>query len=581
MFNFRLPALIVVFLFLFINNGYSSDEFSGNNIVAKYDNKYLVTVDELNQYIKDWLYYKKFRDRADIYRNALNDLLVNQFKRMDFFEKGLDKNEKLIQDINRIINEELVSEYFETQYLGKYANEEYAKKEYETLDKEVVYRLIELSKPLEATQQQLDSLKELAFVIKSQVDNGKDFGDLVKEYSQNKISLMNNGYMPPVDWIQNYSDPISNAIFNLDKNEVRVLNSTNTFMIVKITDVNKVKLEPFDSLKTKIITELQKAYATTSADEYEEDVQKLIDEDKLKWNSEGLEQIVQWSNLPDFYQMEYRQIIKNALEKGENKTILTYDNSVIDYSEFLRLLDNILLMGKSMDVKEDDIKKFFLEALRTDLIVKKADSLGLKKNIFNSLTTNPAIKNQVAFLYNQVEIEAKIPEASIEALNEFFRENEDTLYYQLEKRNIFLMVFPTKIEAENVLAKINSGTQFEKVTGSYLVKTYIKDRDGEIKSYQKSEKPVFSKIAFEMQESEISDVVTFEDEDGQTKFAVIKCYHIRPEKQLTFDEVENTITEDFKNYQREIIAKKVEEKLKNRYKPVINEELLANLISSK
>ena len=140
-------------------------------------------------------------------------------------------------------------------------------------------------------------------------------------------------------------------------------------------------------------------------------------------------------------------------------------------------------------------------------------------------------------------------------LHQFFKENENTLYYQLEKRNIFVMVFPNKEDAEKASAKINNGTPFEKVTGSYLVRTYIKERNGEIKSYLSDEKPTFGKIAFKMKESEVSDPIQFENDNQQTEYAIIKCYQIRPEKQLTFNDVKNSIAEDFKNYHRKKIHK--------------------------
>ena len=236
-------------------------------------------------------------------------------------------------------------------------------------------------------------------------------------------------------------------------------------------------------------------------------------------------------------------------------------------------------MGNTDSVKEDDVKKFILEALRTDLIVKKADSLDLKKNIFNAFTTNIVLKNQIVYLYNQVEVEAKIPEATDEALHQFYKENENTLYYHLEKRNLFVMIFPTKEDAEKASVKINSGTPFEKVTGTYLVRTYIKERNGEIKSYLSDEKPILGKAVFEMKEAEVSGPVKFEDENNQFKYALIKCYHIRPEKQLTFNDVKSSITEDFKNYYRNQIEKEIEERLKSKYHPVINEEVLAKIIS--
>jgi hypothetical protein len=53
-----------------------------------------------------------------------------------------------------------------------------------------------------------------------------------------------------------------------------------------------------------------------------------------------------------------------------------------------------------------------------------------------------------------------------------------------------------------------------------------------------------------------------------------------PRKAVTYDDVRNSITEDFKNFHRNIIAKNVEEMLRTKYKPVIIEEVLTKLISS-
>lgn len=578
------PVLLLISILLFQNNKCLAGNFpDNNNIVAKYeyDSNHTVTFKELDQYVRDWLYYKKFQERSDIYNNALNDMLTNQLKRIDFFEKGLDKNDKLMQRISRVISEEMISEYFETQYVGKYANEEYAKKVYGLMDKEVIYQLISLNKPENASQKQLDSLKEKALAIKSEIDNGKDFNTLVKEYSQDKISKVNNGNMPPVDWKRSISEPVGNVIFNLNKNDIRILDSDNALLIVKVTAVNEIQVAPFDSIKSDIISELKVGYLDASAEEYDKDRKELIDETSLEWNESALEQIAKWSNIPKFYEAEYKNTFNDAIKHGVNKTILTYNKGKLDYKEYLRLLDNVLIMGKSdTEIKKEDIKKFILEALRADIIVKKAESLNLKKNILNAFTTNPVLKSQLVYLYNQAEVEARIPEATDKALQKFYKENENTLYYQLEKRNLFVMVFPAKEDAEKASAKIKSGTPFEKATGAYLVKTYIKERNGEIKSFLKNEKPIFSKVGFEMKESEVSEPVEFLDENNITKYAIIKCYNIRPEKQLTFEDVKNTITEDYKNYHRKIIENSIEEKLKNKYHPVINEDVLTKIISA-
>ena len=145
--------------------------------------------------------------------------------------------------------------------------------------------------------------------IKSEIDSGKDFSSLVKEYSQNKNSLLNNGFMPPVGWKQSLSDPIGEIIFQLNKNDIRVLNSDNSFMIVKISDINKIPVEPFDSVKNKIIIDLKNIMSDVSLEEFVKDKKELIGENNLKWNEAALKQIVHWSRIPDFYKGQYKSFV--------------------------------------------------------------------------------------------------------------------------------------------------------------------------------------------------------------------------------------------------------------------------------
>ena len=106
-----------------------------------------ITFNELNKYVDDWYYLRRFRDKSEAYKRALNDMLKNQMKRVDFFEKHLDTNKILIQSISRRINEELVGLYFEKQYLSKYTSDEFSRNVYNSMNKRVVYQEIILKRP--------------------------------------------------------------------------------------------------------------------------------------------------------------------------------------------------------------------------------------------------------------------------------------------------------------------------------------------------------------------------------------------------------------------------------------------------
>ncbi len=546
---------------------------SNDSIVVKYADKYTFKIAELNKYIVDWLYHKKYKTREEVYRNALHDMLINQLKRMDFFDRGLDNDTNLIKSISRVVNEELVAEYFKSQYLNKYTTEENVKNVYSTMGRKIVYRQIELVKSENITPQQLDSLEKKALQIKLEIEKGKDFNGLIKKYSSNNIASMQQ-----VDWKQALLDPVANVVFKLNEGDVRIINTPNSLKIVEITEVQSVNIPPFEVAKSEISTYLKNISYTPAYEEFENDKIKLIDENKLTWDTTALEQIAFWSYTPDFYEDKYSQVLSEEIKKGNNKIILKYDDLSVDYKKFIYLLDNILILKSNGNITAGTLKNFLLEALRTEMIVKEAERLNLKKNIFNAFTDDIVLKNQIVYLYNQAVIESKIPSVTEQAIYDFYMKHKDDLYYQLEKRNIFVVVFTSKEEAEEAYKKINDGIPFEKVKGSYLVKTYTKERNGEIKSLRKEEKPLFGKIAFTLKESEVTKPIEF-TEENQKKYALIKCYKIRPEKQLTFEEAKDSVIEDYKNYHRNEIKQEVEKYLMKKYNPMVNEEVMKKLIN--
>ena len=73
------------------------NSIDGNKVVAKLDKDFLVTLDDLRQYITDWRYQYKFHDKSDVYRNALKGLIVDRLRVFDFFDRRLDENQDLMR----------------------------------------------------------------------------------------------------------------------------------------------------------------------------------------------------------------------------------------------------------------------------------------------------------------------------------------------------------------------------------------------------------------------------------------------------------------------------------------------------
>jgi hypothetical protein len=569
-----------IILILLVNICYANDKVRSeekDSVIAKIGKDYRITFNDLSKYVVQWQYNLKYRNKDLAYKIALDSLIKNQLKRFDFFERGLEKNEDLIKSIRRTINEELTVNYYDKNYVEKYANYNSASEAYKVMDKEVVYYQIVLPTHGAEKKEKLDSLQSIAMKIQTELNKAKNVIGIIKKYSDKNTNTDNPKI---VKWEQSLSDPIGNVVYNLRKGFTRVIHTSDGFYIVKISDIKRISLEPYEKIKNDIVAKLKDGYIDLYHKDYETFKNGSVDESTLKWNDKVLEKIAAWSNLPRFYYGEYRDTLQNILKSGINYEILSYNNGTVDLKEFLRLLEEVVIMNAGEKINVANVKSFILEALRSDYVIKKAKELDIEKNIFNPYTKNSVLKQMIAILYNKVVVEDNIPAATEDALHKFYTEQKDSIFYQLKKINIYARIYSDSTKAANEIKAINAGTPFEKISNSWFNKSFIRERNGKLKSYFSQEPPYLAEAAFKLGLNEVAGPIGYYDTENGKQYAVIKCDEVRPEKQLSYDEVKKTIKEKFINYYRQKLSEKVEKDLRNKYQVEIYQGNLMELLSA-
>jgi hypothetical protein len=182
-------------------------------------------------------------------------------------------------------------------------------------------------------------------------------------------------------------------------------------------------------------------------------------------------------------------------------------------------------------------------------------------------------------MYNRKIIETQIPQATGEALRQFYQANKDSLFYQLAKVNIYTVIAPDEKTINELKRKLDQNVPFEKLTGEVFVKTFIRDRDSVIKSYLSVEKPFLGKAAFQLKVSETAGPIEYNDSEHGKQYALIKCIAKREEKQLLYRDVEKIIADEFIQYHREKISYSVQDQLKAKYPVKIYEDIFKQNLS--
>ena len=545
------------------------------DIVVRLEPDYTMTFTELQKFVYDFQYnYRNRKNPARAYYQAMDDMIANQLKLYDFFDLGLHKRSELLQGIKRRINEELVIHYYNTQYYQKYINEDSMRHAYQEMHKQVVWQQIVLSKPVNAAQTTVDSLQALALNIETTARSGVSFTDLAQRYSQDAASARQGGSMAPLDWSATLTSRFNDIVFHLAVGEERVVESKDAFHIVHVVNYNTLQIPPYDSVKENIRKILHERFADFCLQEFEQAKKQSVDEKTLRWNSRALRQLLQWSNIPKFYESTYADTLRQAISHGRNFLILQYAAGKVYLKDYLRLLDEVLTWGRNITITEEDIKKFILEAVRTERITQKARALNLEKDILNSTTTNPVLRSEILRIYNSQVVEGKIPNATDDALKEFYQETKDSLFYQLAKVNIFAVIDSDRNRIVELKHKLDQNTPFEKLAPEILVKTYIRQRDGTMDTFLEDEPPFLADTAFHLKLYEVTGPVEYINPAKGKQYAVIKCMGIQEEKQLSFEDARKKLVPEFRNYYWNKINRTTIETLKKKHPVTIYMETL-------
>jgi hypothetical protein len=573
-------ALQVLLALTVLTIGRSQDT-SRQSIIARVDGKYAISFAEVQQYLYDsHLVYKYRKNKAKMYQRAVDEKIVNQLKLIDFFALGLDKSAELLQGIRREISEELVVRYYETQFYEKYVNENSMRNAYAELGKEVDYQHIVFPKPKTPSQRELESLRSRARKVADTIGYGVDFAEVARNYAQPAELSHPGALKSPLTWKMSLLSNMNYTIFHLPVDGVRLIESKESIFIVKVAAIRNTDVPPYERVKEDIRRALDQRYSDLSVREFEQTKKNLIDEKTLVWNPKALRQLERWSGIPHFYETGYSDTLRNAISRGKNLVIVRYPKARIDFSEYLRLLNDVLRWGNVSPITQDNIKKYILEAVRTDILVKKANALNLEKDIFHAQTKNPVLRNEILRLYDLHEIEARIPAATDEALKEFYAAHKDSLFYQLAKVNLYAVIDSSKKVVDEAKRKFEQNVPFEKLAPEIFVKTYVRGRDGTFDTFLEDEPPYLADVGFKLKLNETTGPIAYVDTARGLQYAFVKCVGIREEKQLSYEDVKTTIGEVFTKFYREEITRATQDRLKKKYTvtvytDVLNRELAA------
>ena len=229
-----------------------------------------------------------------------------------------------------------------------------------------------------------DAALKIITSAKDELNSGKDFIDVVLEYSEDIISKELEG---DIGYSSGdvFPEEFETSLSKMSKGEISDVifsEATNSFHILKLTEINKEEANAFDDMKDNLLEELMSAES-----------EALMDEDR---------DIIDNAILDNLSLEEVASSLNTEIKTADNLTIENFDFEIkntqiiqtlfsipsgFNSAEVVELDDGMLVMGLN-SIQESELMPFEAVAEKVFDSVKNEKSLALSLSVQKSLESD-------------------------------------------------------------------------------------------------------------------------------------------------------------------------------------------------
>ncbi|MCF8242372.1 MAG: peptidylprolyl isomerase [Melioribacteraceae bacterium] len=409
----------------------------------------------------------------------------------------------------------------------------------------------------------LDTAKayETISKIRDEALAGASFDSLARVYSDDKGSSKKGGDLGFFER-RAMVKPFDEAVFNLNVGDLSDIVETKFgYHLIKLED--EKQYPAFESEKEN----LKKVYKNTT---YKTDYIAMLDELAEKYNylpnpnitaiATNLNDTTKFNS--DYWESDFRSKIKDTV-------VFTIDNNPYVFDSLMSFTINAGKYSEEM-VKESAVSKAVNDFREQMLLETKAMLLDDEYPEFASLM-NDYKHGILVFKLQEEEVWNKIELDSVK-IHRFYEETKDD--YKWPDRVQFTELF-TKTDTNIVKYQkmYKDGMSLDSLAAKYTERRGMKARNGQFDLMPVGSSPI-AKHAYSMKVGTVS--YPFEVPGG---WVMVRCDVKDPARIKTFEEARPEVTSAFQEMESQRLQEEYLNRLKERYKPVLNYDELENLFT--
>ncbi len=559
--------IFIIVLFVFSSCNWQSDTIAevGKFKITKDDYKYFL--------VKRYGEKDSYKDVPKIEKNAMiEQMIIRKLKLNVAYDRGMDKDDKLVADYENRRGQMLANLYFERIIIDKLFSEEDIRKEFEMKKTEVKASHVLISFKT-AENSMNDRTQEAALKLAKKVSKlakeGKNtMSQLALLHSDDLNVRDNGGNLGYFSWGQ-MAEPFQEAAYKLEVGEIsEPVLSPFGYHVIRVFDKRKnlrYNESKFEKEKAKIKRSLYRQHKDSARAVWLQHMDKLKRDAHIVYYGKNVPGLIE-ANIKRKATNDFTT--KSFTEAEKSIELVKWDSGVFTFGDLIDAYGT--KVGKYVSTLTDSSKlmKNAEKITSHRLVLEAAEKMGLDKDP----KINTELKNFLEY--------TMIKTLETSELRDKVRFNDDDLRAYYEKNPSEFKV-PEKIEIWEIFMKDEDqanilATAIKKGQRDFLQSAravsedkFYRKKSGYLGFRSLNGRSTVSKAAFAAGENKITGPVRY-----KRGWAIIKTGKIQPERLRTFSESKNQLSHKVRSKMLRERQDAWEKDMLDTYKVEINKELI-------
>jgi len=474
--------------------------------------------------------------------SMLRKMINDKTKWLYAIDKKMDQDTAFMKDFEVQRRRIILQRFFEKQILEAVIPESDIRSYYTKLDKEISARNIFLRCPMRKPktdeekarfEEEENEVRKRAEDIRRRIKAGEDFAGLARQYSEDKQTAPNGGYIARLVWNRS-NDPYLQQAFSLKPGKVSdVFRNNQGFSILRVEEVKKREAEPFSEARGKIAEQLRTERREEVAIKRNAYFEELKSTYRLKWNEPFMDSLyAEISRIRKTNEDMTPDSIARIVSVHKDSVIATHIQGKISVSDWLERNNNRIPFRQSNPAAmKDGIFNWKLNDWLLEIAIKKG--VDRESRVRESISEQRANYIISELTKREIGVESEFPDDEIRA---YYQEHVKERYLQSERVKVQEVLVQDQKVAEMIYKRAMQNEDFSRLVSQFSIRSRAKENGG-LLTFASGSYGAMGQAAFDMKPGEIGGPYTMSN--GQ--YSVIKLLEKIPPRPYELNMVRSRV----------------------------------------